>query len=581
MFLVDKIILVAGVLLVLGTISSKFSARLGLPVLVLFLVLGMLAGSEGIGGIEFDDPVLAHGIATMALALILFDGGMRTSLDVVRRVWKPAGLLATVGVLVTSIVTGAAAAWILGIPLLQGVLLGSIVGSTDAAAVFAVLRSAGVRLPSKLAGMLEVESGSNDPMAIFLTVGLLEVLLGRVDLGLDLAKLFVMQMGVGTVVGVLLGKLAVLLVNRINLQAAGLYPVLTSACGAVAFGVAAALGGSGFLAVYLAGIMLGNSRLVFARGTLLFHDGLAWAAQITMFVVLGLLSSPSELVKVGWQGLAIAAVLVFVARPIAVVPLLLPFRLSARELLLVSWVGLKGAVPIILATFPLLFGLSSGPLLFNVVFFVVLVSAVVQGGSLPRVARWLGLQLPPRPEPPISLEITSLFDVDADIVEYIVKEGSRAAGRRLSELALPERAVVAMIARHDELIPPRGSTTIQPGDYVFVVLHRATRASVDRVFTQAEPASGPPRLRLPGATTVAELTKEHGLRLLRGGDITLEQLLREQLGDSVGPDDVVLVDGIALRAEEVADGRVTVVAVSPTKSEEGAARRPDTVPEPR
>lgn len=485
MFPVDRLILLAGVLLLLGIASSKFSARVGLPVLVLFLGVGMLAGSEGFGGIEFENYPLAHGIGTAALALILFDGGLRTPLSSIRLAWKPSLVLATVGVLITSVLTGLAAMRILGISLLEGILLGGIVGSTDAAVVFAVLRSSGLRLRDRLSATLEIESGSNDPMAIFLTVGMLQVLLGRMEIGVDLLWLFILQMGVGAAAGIAVGRGAVWAVNRINLDAAGLYPVLVSAFGLLAYGLAASLQGSGFLAVYVAGIVLGNSRLVFQRGVLLFHDAGAWLGQIAMFVVLGLLSFPSRLIDVAPEGLLVALVLILVARPLAVLVALAPFRFDAREIVFLSWVGLKGAVPITLATFPLLLGLPSGPPIFNVVFFVVLISALTQGVSLPFFARKLGLEVPTQLEPAVTLEITSLRHVDGDLVEYTVAPESRAAGRSVRSLALPDGVVLALIARGQEFIPPRGSTRIAAGDHLFVVLRPEVRLLVDRVFTRS------------------------------------------------------------------------------------------------
>lgn len=565
MFLVDRIVLIASVLILMGIVSSKFSARLGLPVLVLFLGLGMLAGEEGIGRIHFDSFELAHAVGTLALAAILFDGGLRTPIESIRIAWRPASLLATIGVLGTSCVTGVAASRILGVSLLEGVLLGGIVGSTDAAAVFALLRSAGVRLRERLAATLEIESGSNDPMAIFLTIGLLEVLLGRRRLGIDLLELFVLQFGVGIVAGLLVGKVAVRVVNRINLGAAGLYPVLTGGCGLLSFGIAASVGGSGFLAIYLTGIVLGNSRLVFQRGTFLFHDGIAWVGQITMFVLLGLLSTPSALFAVAGEGFALAAVLIFIARPLAVVPLLIPFDFSVREMVLVAWAGLKGAVPIILATFPLLFGLPDGALLFNVVFFVVFISAVTQGWSIPWLARRLGLESGPPVITPITLEITSLKDVDADIVEYTVGADCRGAGRRLSELALPDGVVVAMIARGTHLIPPRGSTRIAPSDHVFVVLRPESRTLLDRVFSSRGANGGDEpihaEVRFQGATRVRELSELYGIRLHAPEDTTLDELLRSKSGDVVECGSALDLDGTVLRAREVVEGRVTSVGL--------------------
>jgi potassium/hydrogen antiporter len=533
MFLVDTLILIGGFLLLLGIASSKFSARLGVPVLVLFLTLGMLAGSEGILGLEFENYPLAHGIGTLALAMILFDGGLRTPRGAIRIAWKPSILLATLGVAVTATVTGLAAAWILGIPLLEGLLLGSIVGSTDAAAVFAVLRSGGVHLRQRLAATLEIESGSNDPMAIFLTVGLIEVLTGRMVLGPGLLMLFATQMLAGAVVGLAVGFAAVWVVNRINLDAAGLYPVLVTSCSLLTFGLAASLGGSGFLAVYLAGIVIGNSRIVFRRGVFLFHDAVAWLSQIVMFIMLGLLSFPSRLVGVTGQGLLIAAVLILVARPIATL-LIFPFRFSWRELLFISWVGLKGAVPITLATFPLLFGLDGAALLFDVVFFVVLVSALIQGWTLPYMARALGLEIPPRPQPPVTLELSSLRHVEGDIVDYLVDDDSPAAGRLVKQLALPEGAVIAIIARQQQIIPPHGNTRVEAGDHVILVLRPGTRPLVNKIFARRDTPHEelPPSLEFPlrGTTRVGELEKFYDIRMDAPPDSTLDRTLRDRLG---------------------------------------------------
>lgn len=484
MFVVDRIILIVAILILVGIASSKFSTRLGLPVLVLFLGVGMLAGSEGIGGIEFENYSLAHGIGSVALAIILFDGGLRTTLHAFRMVLGPAITLASVGVLITAMITGVAASWIVGVSLLPGLLLGSIVGSTDAAAVFSVLRSKGLNLRERLAALLEVESASNDPMAIFLTVGFLQVLLGQVELGPSLFTLFLLQMSVGAVVGIVIGLAAVWTINRVNLDAAGLYPVLVTAAGLLTFGVAASLGGSGFLAIYLAGIVIGNGKIVFKQGILRFHDGAAWLSQITMFVLLGLLAFPSRLLAVAPQGLLVAAALIFVARPVAVGLLTPWFGFNLREVIFISWVGLKGAVPAVLATFPLLLGLEGGEAIFDMVFFVVLVSAVLQGWTMPPLARFLGLQVPPPPEAPVTLEITSLKNVEGDIVEYTVTPDSLAVGARLRDLALPEGAVVAMIARDQEIIPPRGSTSVEPNDHVFIVLRPDVRSLVDQVFAR-------------------------------------------------------------------------------------------------
>jgi cell volume regulation protein A len=486
MFAIDSLILVAGPLILLSIVSSKLSARFGVPVLVLFMALGMLAGSEGIGGIEFENYALSQGIGTLALAVILFDGGLSTTTASIRVGWKPSLVLATAGVLITSVVTGLAAARILNLSRLEGLLLGSIVASTDAAAVFTILRTGGIRLPARLAATLEIESGSNDPMAIFLTIGLIEILSGRMALGPSLLGLFATQMVVGTLAGLAVGFAAVWLVNRINLDTAGLYPVLVGACGMLAFGLAAELRGSGFLAIYLAGIVLGNSRLVFRRGVLLFHDAAAWLAQIMMFVVLGLLSFPSRLFHVAGRGLLVAAILILVARPLAVVLTLLPFRFPRRELAFLSWVGLKGAVPITLATFPFMFGLPRAALLFDVVFFVVIVSELIQGWTILLVARRLGVQLLVEPTPPLTLEISSLRHVKGDIVDYTIGPDSRAAGRLVRELGLPAGAVAAIVTREQTIIPPHGNTRILAGDHVILVLRPGLRPLVDQIFGRTD-----------------------------------------------------------------------------------------------
>ncbi|HUG39472.1 MAG TPA: potassium/proton antiporter [Longimicrobiales bacterium] len=566
MFQVDGLILVGAVLVLFAVASSKFSARLGVPVLVVFIGLGMLAGSEGLGGIEFENYVLANGIGTIALALILFDGGLRTSLGALRVAWKPALALATLGVLLTSLVTGYAAAWVLGIPLLEGMLLGSIVGSTDAAAVFSVLRSRGARLSERLASTLEVESGSNDPMAIFLTVGLLEILLGRMDPGWPLLGFFALQMSVGGAAGLVVGRLGVEANNRINLDAAGLYPVMMAAVGFLAYGLAASLGGSGFLAVYVAGIVLGNSRIVFQRGIFLFTDGMAWLAQIVMFTMLGLLVFPSRVLQIAPEGLAISAVLILVGRPVATAMLLPFFRFTAREITLVAWVGLRGAVPIILATYPLLMGLPDGRLLFNIVFFVVLVSAVTQGWSLPRVAAALGLDRAAEPEPPVTLEITSLRHIPGDIVDYLVVERAKAAGRLIRDLSLPDGAVVAMVTRGQEIIPPRGSMRLLPLDHVFFVLRPEVRQLVDRLFAPLgeEPEEPLPPVEFPlsARTRIRELVEFYGIDVDAAPESTLGELLQARLGsDALTVGSTVDLGSVRLRVREVSTDGVEVVGL--------------------
>lgn len=514
MFSISTVVLLIGVLLLIGIASSKFSARLGMPVLVLFLGVGMLAGSEGLGGIPFEDYSFANSIGSVALALILFDGGLRTSLQSVRSAWRPALALSTVGVLLTSVLTGFAAAWVLNISLLHGILLGGIVGSTDAAAVFSILRTSGLRMPERLTATLEVESGSNDPMAIFLTVGLIGIITGTADSTGALALLFLLQFGVGALVGLGVGYSAAWIVDRISLDHPGLYPILALAFGLLAFGLAAVLEGSGFLAVYLAGIVLGNRLIVFRRGIFLFHDAAAWLGQIVLFVMLGLLSFPSRLLAIATEGLLVALVLIFIARPLAVAVSAMPFRFRTKEMVFLSWVGLKGAVPITLATFPLMAGIEGGEHVFNVVFFVVLVSALTQGWSLPAVARWLGLGEPVASTPPLSVEINALRRVDGEIIDYTVVASSPVAGQLLRDLSLPDGVVVTLVVRGNEVIMPRGSTALQPGDHAFIGMRRQLKPLIDRLFDpDAEPPPLAPgfTLTVPEYRTVGQLHRFFGV----------------------------------------------------------------------
>lgn len=582
MFLVDLLILLSGVMLLLGIASSKLSARIGVPVLVLFLLLGMLAGSEGIGGIEFENYQLAHGIGSIALAIILFDGGLSTPISAVRLCWKPSLILATLGVLMTALFTGLAASWILNITLLEGMLIGSIVGSTDAAAVFAVLRSGGVELPRRLGSTLEIESGSNDPMAIFLTIGCIEVLTGNMPLGPGLLWLFVLQMSVGSVVGIVFGFVAVRVVNRINLDAAGLYPVLVTAFAFLIFGLAVWLGGSGFLAVYLAGIVIGNNRLVFQRGILVFHDATAWLSQIIMFVVLGLLSFPSRLINVTWQGLLIGAVLILVARPVTVFLCLLVSRFNFREKLFLSWVGLKGAVPITLATFPLLMNVENASLIFDVVFFVVVLSAVVQGWSLPVVARLLRVDVPPQSVPPVTLELSSLRHVEGDIVDYTVGEQSRAAGRLVRELSLPDGVVIALIARDEQIIPPQGNTQIRSGDHVVVVLRPGARPLVNRVFanTGATPEELPFKFEfaLRGSTRVRLLEEFYDISMKVDPELTLDEAMRKRLDGDPRIGSTVRFGQIALRVRALNADRIEEVGMAVIPEDEGSGDNGENAP---
>ena len=482
MFAVDHIILLSAVLAILGVLASKLSPRFGVPVLVLFLGVGMLAGEDGIGRIFFDNADAAHAIGTFALILILFDGGLQTSKTSIIQAWKPAALLATFGVVGTAVVTGLAAMFILDLPLCKGLLLGAIVGSTDAAAVFSVLRNAGIRIPAKIKSTLELESASNDPMAIFLTIGLITLIQDSTTKPLDLLSLFASQMGVGAVVGLTIGGIAVWLFRRVTLMAIGLYPVFVMLFGVLSFGLAANLNGSGFLATFITGVIVGNSRFAYQRNTFVFLDGLAWLGQIAMFVILGLLVTPTELF-VNWkEGLLIACVLIFIARPLVVMPVLLLSKFSFKASLLISWVGLRGSVPIILAIFPLIFGMPYAELIFNVVFFIVLISALLQGSTLPYAARKLGVVLDDEVKASSTLEIVKVAKSKRELIEIEVSKLSPALNKTISELSLPDNTVVAMIARGEQTLIPKGSTKIETGDQIFIITKLLDKNAVEQCF---------------------------------------------------------------------------------------------------
>jgi len=390
----DEWLLVSSLLLLLSIFAWKVSSRLGIPALLLFLGIGMLAGSDGPGGIYFDDALVAQSVGVVALAFILFAGGLETDWKVVRPALGGALSLSTIGVVLTAVIVAIFVLIVLHFSFVEGLLLGAIISATDAAAVFSVLGARNLHLKGKLLPLLELESGTNDPMAVFLTIGLTRLLTNPHEAVLGMLLLFVQQMGVGTVLGLLIGWAAIWLISHLNLDVEGLYRVFTIALVLFTYGFTAWLGGSGFLAVYLVGLLLGNSSVQQVDRLSRFHDSLAWLMQITMFLILGLLVFPSRLPAVAASGLLITGVAVFLARPVSVLIALLPVKMSFQEKLFAGWVGLRGAVPIVLATFPLLAGLSKASFLFDLVFFVVLASVLLQGMSVPFVAQWLGVIAP-------------------------------------------------------------------------------------------------------------------------------------------------------------------------------------------
>jgi len=474
------ILLIVGGVLAASIVVAFSAARAGVPSLVAFLGLGMLLGSDGLGGIEFDDAELARKVGVVALAAILFEGGLATSWRRLREVAIPATLLATVGVVVTALLTALAAYALFDLSWLESVLLGAVVSSTDAAAVFATLRFTHIR--RRLARTLEAETGGNDPMAIALTIGLIDWI-EKPDYGIgDLSLLLLRQLGLGLVIGVALGLVATWAFARLPHSIGAFAPVASIAAGALSFGVADVSGGSGFLAVYLVGLAVGSTPSRFRRHLVTFHEGLAFVAQVVMFVVLGLLVFPRDLGAVALSGLGLAALLVLVIRPVAVWVSTAWGWFNARERALLGWAGLRGAVPIVLGTIVLSEHIDHGKTIFNAVFFVVVVSALAQGTTLEWVAEKLGVvSLAPRASAP-PLEVDALGSLD--LIDFDVAPDHAIAGAAVRELGLPRTALVAVVARGDETIPPRGSTVIQPGDRLFVLAPHSKRPEIEDVFSR-------------------------------------------------------------------------------------------------
>lgn len=464
----ETLMLGGSILILCGILASKVSSRLGIPAMVLFLAVGMLAGSEGPGGIHFDDPRLVQSVGVFALAYILFAGGMDTSWHSVRPVIREGLLLSTIGVMLTAGIVGWFGHLVLDFTWQEGLLLGAIVSSTDAAAVFAVLRSRNVNLQGNLKPLLELESGSNDPMAVFLTVGMLMLLTEPETSILTLLPMVVWQMVIGAACGYLLGKVAVNLINRLQLDYEGLYSVFTLTLVPLIYATATLAKANGFLAVYVAGILLGNSSFVQKKSLLRVHDGLAWLMQIAMFLVLGLQVFPSHLLPVVGSGLATAAVLMLIARPVSVFFGLSFSGMSLREKSLISWVGLRGAVPIVLATFPLLAGIDKAEMIFNMVFFIVLTSALLQGSSIPLVARWLKLEAPPA-IPETSFPGSGEQLATGTLHTISVNADSPMAEKQLVDLCLPSGVLIVYIRRGSEYVVPGGSTRISAGDQLYLL----------------------------------------------------------------------------------------------------------------
>ncbi len=484
MISIESLLLIGSLLILLSIGIAKLFDNLGVPTLIIFIGIGMLAGSEGPGGIYFDDPVLSQSIGIIALIFILFSGGLETKWSTVKKVVAPAAWLATVGVFLTAITLGFFIAYIFDLSLLTGLLIASIISSTDAAAVFSILRSKNVSLKGDIQPLLELESGSNDPMAVFLTVGIIQLILIPEKNIFDIVLLFFFQMGIGAVIGFFSGKLIVYVLNILKFSYEGIYPVFMLAFIVMTFSIAAYLNGSGFLAVYIVGIMTGNSLFVQKRGTIRFFDGLAWLSQIAMFVTLGLLVFPSQLKTVIGTGLLIAAFLIFIARPLSVFAVLTFFKFNWREKVFISWVGLRGAVPIVLATFPLISGIQQADIIFNIVFFIVLTSAILQGWLLPPMAKLLNLNAPLIKKPQYPIEFNAMDGTDTELVDFIIPYNSKAVGRTLVQIGFPDDSRVVLIWRNEKSIVPSGGTLLEPGDALLILVNKSNIDKIREILSE-------------------------------------------------------------------------------------------------
>ncbi|SET99489.1 potassium/proton antiporter [Paenibacillus sp. NFR01] len=474
--LADSVILLLAILLLVAVFSTKFSTRFGMPSLVLFIAAGMALNHF----VYFNNASITQIAGIFALVVILFEGGMQTNMKDIRPIIAPALSLATVGVVLTTAIVGLFARFILDVSWAESFLFGAIVGSTDAAAVFSVL--GGKNIDKRLTSTLEAESGSNDPMAVFLTVSLIEWISHPETAIWTLLLSFVWEMGIGLVLGAALGKLAVGFINKINLDSTGLYPVLAIGFAVLTYGLAASVHASGLLAVYIMGLTLGNSELMYHRTIMNFNHGFAWMMQIAMFVLLGLLVFPQELPAIAWDGLLLSIILMVVARPAGVLLSLLFSRFSFREKTLISWAGLRGAVPIVLATYPLLAGLEHGRLFFNVVFFVVLTSAVIQGTTISPLAMRLKLVGKDEAAQPSLMELVALGTTDSEFNHIRIEPSMPVAGTPIERLGLPEDILFTAIIRGKNIIAPHGSTILQPGDTVYVLSPKARREEMRAFF---------------------------------------------------------------------------------------------------
>ena len=582
MELINLIILVAAALLLVSIFTSLISFRIGAPLLLIFLGVGLAAGEDGIGGIDFDNTPAAFLIGSVALAIILFESGFDTRFSSYRAAAWPALTLATAGVVATTALVGTAARYALGLPWQEALLVGAIVSSTDAAAVFFLLRVGGITLRDRVRSTLEIESGTNDPMSIFLTIALVELIAaGGAESPWDLLLMFATQIGGGVLFGLAGGWLLILAINRIRLEQ-GLYPVVSLSLALFIFAVAGTLGGSGFLAVYVAGLIDGNAKLRGAQSLRRFHNGLTWLSQIVMFVMLGLLATPSQFPELLAPAALLALVLILVARPLAVWLCLAPFRFTANETTFIAWVGLRGAVSILLAIVPTLFGLPDGQTYFNIAFLIVLMSLLVQGWTIRPLAHWLKLIVPPRIGPVDRVELELPGQADYELVAYTIREHSPVVtGHRLPRWARP-----SLIIRDGQVQTVHTVRHLQAGDLVYLFTAPSRVALLDRLFGETRELAEDDRqffgdLSLKADITVGALAELYGLPLsVRNAKLTLADLFRQEFRDSVEVGDRLRMGSVELIARDMDEGRLLTVGLALEPATPTAGPRIPVIPRP-